>query len=115
MAYEEAKVDNDKRVITLKSSREVSFKDRALPRGSAGEPIVFSVAVSDIKSKRFGMEIGIEVYDVCFNKAEFYYFTLQEAKILSDKLPEAIKKVEEREGDFVVIDGKRYILTEVPE
>lgn len=113
MAFEEIKIDKEKRIVTMQSNREVSFQNRALLGGSAGEPIVFNIAVSDIGSKRFGIEIGIEAYNIFFDKSEFYYCTLEEAKILSGKLSEAIKKVEEREGDFVVIDGKKYKLTEV--
>ena len=113
MNYEEAKVDKLNRIIVMQSGEEISFNDKSLAKGSADEPVIFGVAVSRKEVKKFGMEIGISVFDVCDNIERYYYFTFQEAKILAEKLSKGIKGIEERESDYVVIDGRKYKLTEV--
>ena len=113
MNYEEAKVDKLNRIIVMQSGEEISFNDKSLAKGSADEPVIFGVAVSRKEVKKFGMEIGISVFDVCDNIERYYYFTFQEAKILAEKLSKGIKGIEERESNYVVIDGRKYKLTEV--
>lgn len=113
MNTKDAKENNGNRVIAIHTGEEITLTDEALAKGSDNENIIFRASVSRKGTKKIGMEVVISVYDVNDNTARLYYFTLQEAKILADKLSKAIKKVEEREGDFVVIDGKKYKLTEV--